>query len=61
VIGNNKLVLNHATIIAALQMYLDAQRRPEAPPVKVVSVDERNGDFDVAVQTPDCSQGETAG
>jgi hypothetical protein len=52
VIGNNKLSLNEATIIAAVQMYLDSERRPDAVPVKVMSVhlDRQNDMFEVRLE-----------
>lgn len=37
-IGNNKLHLNQATLIAAVQMYLDSERKPEAKKLVVKSV-----------------------
>lgn len=37
-IGNNTLTLNASTVMAALQMYLDSQRKPEAPAIVVKSV-----------------------
>jgi hypothetical protein len=37
-IGNNVLTINEATMMAAIQMYLDSQRNPDAGAVIVESV-----------------------
>ncbi len=53
------LSLNQATMRAAVQMYLDAQRREDAPPTKVLSVAERRNDdgFDVELTSPVPNEG----
>ena len=37
-VGNNTLVLNQATLLAALDMYLNSQRAPDAPRLKSTAV-----------------------
>jgi hypothetical protein len=43
--GRNRICLNQSTLIAAVQMYLDSERKETAPPIVVtsVSVDNNNG------------------
>lgn len=60
-IGRNILKLNHATVVAALQMYLDSERRPEARKQVVQSVEATRGvdqGFEVEIvekdETPIC-------
>lgn len=58
--GTNKLVLNTATMIEALQLWLESQMKDQVPTVTGLDLDDNDADMFVVCVSSDADKGKSS-